>query len=1798
MIAQTLCGIIKEMEILVKDLIELPEVKTVIQFSDLQDPSLRKHLAESFILTEDVQKALISCLEALSSGRGKGIFLQGSFGSGKSHFLTVLNLLLSENWPWNPICRSEAVFDKFHSNLPIGQYLIVDVSLVNYRSWQRLEDIVFAELLSHLRALPEPVKGIWDYQSAIEPIASGIKQNFPSQLESFCREAGLDDPEAIFIQEHLSLLDQFIQQNALPYKLPYDRKELLRGLKELFLNQTKSGLIILIDELSEYLKSKSSGRAFNEDIRFLQFLGESSLELPVWIIASLQEWIEETGTLAQDSFRKIKDRYPLRLKLSGRHVEQIVSQRLIRKKEAASHALPQIYNSLRGALANFPYSLEEFKEFYPVHPATIRLLEEMRSLFAEHRGVVDFVHSRLNGDSIRNIPSFLENKADTLLTPDSIFDHFKVRIEDNLELSPFSQKVFRYFDSEVKTLFAQREDRELALRLIKLLILQAISGAPRKFAVESLAEMLFFKISDLDFAINYEYLREVLEKLYSGGAYLGVERGKEPFKDCYFVNLKDDLGLVIRRKCGFISQNLFPEDLRLVTQLLPYLDETFLPLSLLEFGGKNKRTVNWQRTLREGFLVLAPFTILEGDFLADLFREYLRSEADFLFFLGLPLGHEDRRFFQDEVLPKLKSADSLPVSFWLPASFSQESLHTLKEALSHLLLLEEYRQEETETAMRSRDHLRTLVGEDRERVREVYKRAYYQGEIISAQGEVLFSPMEKGYMAFPQVLNEVVGKLLEKQYPKHLKVAPATEVLTTGQLQEVIQTFFRNPSLSFDQTSSTAVRTALEGFLKPMNLLKREGSRFVLSLDPSRNDLVKLFLDQIKPPEPTAVEGIYWFFRKGPYGLSRNSFNMLLLSILFSGLATPYGKGKSISLTQLTAYQLTAIEKVGAGEVLDLSTRQALAECFLLPKRLRQADLSFQRQDEVWQYLIDWKRATSPELAGLVAKKDEFKSYPSMSNLPWDLINQTLARVEEVLEQIKISYPSREGLNEFVGFCRQNPYLEDYFSRYERLKTFFHQEVQQYLYIAEYISNPALVLPTGNKYERVQFNREALMRLLGTKEALWQEDFASRLNDLFRQFSEEYAPLYLLEHQREKSPERLDIYEEFRKSKTHRLLVLLSKIESISVVNDLVKINRLFSELNSAICDADSRTILKQKPICSCGFHLGQTIDLTPLVRLEEIAAAGLKEYVAMLQEDKYRGKILAFSTGLEAIGKTDLAANLKRFISLPAGAADFFQSLEAILTRELIEGINEALAGKRSHVTRDLDELYENLIDRHFTRDQFHRIVQDWLYQSEGLEEDTLIKIVAHKKLDQANEEEEGLLSQHYPRLVPLYQKAGREHFNFLAWSVYWLKIHNLGREEAGQITGLSVSTWLFLGEELESWTQFLLKQRTDVVQKQIGEIERKIDAEGLRDRFLSLLNLSSQILDAMKVIRKENLFRFCIHEAYENIFKILDHYPERRTKRELHSFAEEQLAKEEAAPYHGALKRFISLESRIGHLERIEDLTSRKAGDWEDLYGKYLAELEMELEFLRAEQKRARLSDNGRWRELRERVERTGARVGEAFTSFYQGLVNLDLIGQEKGPRTILDLTRGSVSSYVRKLKGDYLCYLLLDGMRWDIWSYLKREFFGLQGLDLKVIKEMALWAFYPTTTQVQMDHFQKGLEKKEKSGRGRIETEALGAFSESLKFDQLEIVKFNFIDNKIHSTKDSLEIMAQEVLLQSKLLLQPYLESLPRNSVIVLFADHGFRTNPNWEPSAKYDQPRYIHGGVSPEEVIVPLAILQAP
>ena len=411
----------------IREHLEVTPQPTVVRLDHLQGEDAR-WISDSYYITEETVRHLEALRVLFSEDSGRGVFLIGHYGSGKSHFLAYLTQQIRDN-----------DFSQRHLD-------VLPISLLNHKAAQPLESIVEREL--EITDGQEDRRAVWE---------------------------------------------------KLAHRYP-------------------GGLLLVIDELSEYLRSKPSRQSFNEDLRFLQFLGEWAQRRPVWILAALQEQIEHTGEIEDDLFRKIKDRYPIRFLLTPFHVRDLIAGRILRKKSSYPAAVESLAQELKLVYPDTLVDYAEFCEVYPLHPVTLELLEEVRDRFSQARGIVDFTLTQLFGNAARGIEPFLDRPWGHLLTPDVIVDHFADLFEVQKEFLPIAQKLLPYFRNEIPALFQNKAQKELAWRLVKLLILVRLSPRRETLGADEAAAWLLFKVSTIDPERNRDIVAKVLDTLARQGS--------------------------------------------------------------------------------------------------------------------------------------------------------------------------------------------------------------------------------------------------------------------------------------------------------------------------------------------------------------------------------------------------------------------------------------------------------------------------------------------------------------------------------------------------------------------------------------------------------------------------------------------------------------------------------------------------------------------------------------------------------------------------------------------------------------------------------------------------------------------------------------------------------------------------------------------------------------------------------------------------------------------------------------------------------------------------------------------------------------------------------------------------------------------------------------------------------------------------------------------------------------------------------------------------------------------------------
>lgn len=1681
----------------IQDLVEIPEIKTVIQLKDLQESGLRQMILHSFVVTSEVMKSLEMILTSLSGRQGRGIFLKGHFGSGKSHFLSMFSLLLRSLESWEPLLNQEPSLARFRKSLEARRFLTIEISLIQHRGTEFLEDIFLREIfreLSHLVGRP--------FEGA------------ESRHETF--------------------------------------QEIKRAMEGLGF----SGMVLLIDELSEFLRSKTDAHAYHEDIRFLQYLGEEAFSFPLWIIASLQEWIEETGEINQDTFNKIKDRYPVRISLGRSHIEELVSHRLIKHREGAEEEIRKIFIRLRQYFPSFPVDESRFIKLYPVHPATITLLDRLRPLFSEHRGVVDFIHYRLKGDIERGIPSFLGRPAQELLGPSIIFDHFLHRILEMAETQPFVEKGFNYYQDEIPQIFHDPEQQKVALEAIKLLILFAISPIKVRYTTRHIAEMILYRVTDLESEINYQYLRDILERLSKESPFITVTSGKDPLEDQFSITLRPDLSSIMHQRIRQGVSEIFPGDRRLFDRLLVLADSPHLPFVGWAEKRQQKVSILWEYTRRNGVLHLRQIDEIVLDEIEGMAHEWKQSEEDF--FIILATTHRIDEQYQhlcDLLLPKLRKSHPGTFLFWIPTRIGEEEEGWMKELLSALLLLERYEREFSESSREMKELLQDFLNQGKKRLGEILTKAYFNGFLLWDDRQIELSPY--GYLSQEKFLEEFVPSLLSRRFPKHHRIHPYLEALAPTTIPTLLKDFFAIGTLEVDDRSKFGLRTILDGLLKPMGLVKKKGNQYLLQVDLRSNELAEhllSFLDQ----GPLSPEMLYWSLRKGDYGLLRHQFEVLLLAFIFSGNLLAYQGQRKKALEDILRSGLQGITTLGKGEILGEEIRQIIPHHPFIPEKLRKGTFTLPSQEALWNEIKSRKEREVESLKNLLHRINWVSSFQALKNIPWESYRRDVEDVLSQWEEVKVSFTPKEGLERFLSASMKEPFLSEKLRRLEELKSFF-DHAEKILFVYQYLSDPRLNIPDRPALQNLRQQREELLNFFESGKISIDGQTIQNLLDRFQDFREKYIQVYVEAHRRARSGDQFLPYEKLRHSRRYQLLTRLNQLEMISVHHNKNFVDSLLTQVLFTQCETPSIELLQSNPICRCGFLLGTEIKFPPVREIEEAIDSGIKETLETLNSSTYQGKLLPYLRGLEEIGENEKALAIRKVLSLSeVKTEDLFRELDQALTPLTIQGINEAFRGRVVVVSRDLDQLYSALIRRKYTLPQVQKIIREWLKEGE-ISPETFLHFIGKGEAGYHLLQGEKLLTwieTEFPQLKPLITEVGQSLFKQALLLSLWIEVHNLSIEETSSLFSfIEKEKCNLLIHQLSMAAKALRERQPGLFEETVQEVERE---EEIFTKLWSLLK-EKRVSD---IFSHETIFMTILREAFERILAASE-----EEKRIQHLSPSEnpqvpqrtsEFVKKQTEMIN-VLKDYDTIRQKLQALKRKEANPPQDFQKWESLYLQHLSPLTFFLSTLPSQIERTGINLPLPTKDRLKQAEDLTHYFSERFSEFYQNVLPLWEKGEAKRPKRIEDLEK------VKSSQGQEKILVLMDGMRWDLWEYLKENLLISMANQFRIIQEGALWAHLPTTTPGQMEFF---IEEK-------------------------KIWRISGIDERIHTEKGNLEHLFRNILQFLQLELVPRLRNLPTRTSLILFSDHGFIENPHFEKSDKYRTPRYIHGEASPFEVIIPWA-----
>lgn len=392
-------------------------IEGVVKADDIELAKLNQEVDE-YVLTQSIEKKLEELLEAYSEkySDGNGVWISGFFGSGKSHLLKMVALLLE--------------------NKDLGGRTVVDAFIEKCSPEN-------AFLKSRLKNLKTPAKSIlFDIakKANIDNKKDTVLEIFMNVFNEACGYYGKSRDIAQFEREldEEGLFETFKAEFKNIAKIDWEdgrvrqryRPDIDKAYNKVHgknaeyqdvLSKTKQVNATSIDSFAELVKAYIDKQGSNFRINFLadevgQYIGNNvqyMLELQaiteklgtlckgraaviVTSQASVATFLEDMGaTLSRDDFSKIQGRFRTRLHLDSQDVEEVIQKRLLEKQDDAKKVLSDLYhNEVNNFKTLFDFTegqvLKNFKDeehfidCYPFIPYQFTLFQNAMQELSRH----------------------------------------------------------------------------------------------------------------------------------------------------------------------------------------------------------------------------------------------------------------------------------------------------------------------------------------------------------------------------------------------------------------------------------------------------------------------------------------------------------------------------------------------------------------------------------------------------------------------------------------------------------------------------------------------------------------------------------------------------------------------------------------------------------------------------------------------------------------------------------------------------------------------------------------------------------------------------------------------------------------------------------------------------------------------------------------------------------------------------------------------------------------------------------------------------------------------------------------------------------------------------------------------------------------------------------------------------------------------------------------------------------------------------------------------------------------------
>lgn len=475
----------------IKELFDFEDIQQVIEIGKIKD---EEEMVKKFVISPNLEEDLLYYLEYLQGNMPEdniSINVIGNYGTGKSHLLVFISLVLSKP-ELTQYIQNEKIREAF-ANLK-KEFILVKYELPAVQS-KSLASIFFFRVRKQL------------------------KENYNIEIRSIDLEKEDKDPK------------ELVEEILLQIKDKYPSK----------------GLIVIFDEFSDFIKQKHSADQ-NHDLQFTRQLAESSKNQDFILMLSMQEHIFSNPEYMDKAelIKKIEKRF-LKINITSENIEDIIAKRMVSKNQNQKQELKKLFDGLKDRFDNIAVEEDRYIDLFPVHPYIIEIFSKLT--FFENRSILQFISYQIKKLRDQEFPAFITYD---LIYDEMIESEHTVKNHPDVKpvigiVNSLNNNIITRLDSK----YRERAKSLVKSLAIKSLITPPNKDGEKKGGdtPEKFAENLFIipQSKIIEPSADVSTILNMMIQRSEGGLI-----NKDEEKDIYFINLDDkpDYEQIINNKAS------------------------------------------------------------------------------------------------------------------------------------------------------------------------------------------------------------------------------------------------------------------------------------------------------------------------------------------------------------------------------------------------------------------------------------------------------------------------------------------------------------------------------------------------------------------------------------------------------------------------------------------------------------------------------------------------------------------------------------------------------------------------------------------------------------------------------------------------------------------------------------------------------------------------------------------------------------------------------------------------------------------------------------------------------------------------------------------------------------------------------------------------------------------------------------------------------------------------------------------------------------------------------------------------